>query len=86
MIASTAGTGAPLLVSGLVVVVAVVTLSVTGSAIFFESFVRRDETPMLWVLPSAPWRTGDWTAPATAASSGDGGHRQRYGRGSDVCA
>src|SRR5436190_17659744 len=67
-IASVAGIGAPLLALGLVVVVAVVTSRVTGSALFFESFCGVILTAMLWVLPSGPFRTGDWTAPATPAA------------------
>ena len=78
-IASTAGIGAPLLALGLVVVVAVVTSSVTGSAFFFESFCGVILTAMLWVLPSGALRTGDWTAPAAPADRD--GYSDRDGDG-----
>ena len=49
--------------------VAVVTSSVTGSAVFFESFFGVKLTAMLWVLPSGAVSTGDWAAPATATTT-----------------
>ena len=56
--------GRSLLAAGLVVVVAVVTSSVTGSAVFFESFCGVSLTAMLWVLPSGAFNTGDCAAAA----------------------
>src|SRR5262249_18450742 len=64
MTARTAGIGAPSLALGVGVLVAVVTSSVTGAALVFESVCGRYLTAMLCVLPSGACRTGDCAAPA----------------------